>query len=215
MIPKIIHYIWIGNNEYPSQFKHFINLWKEIYPDYNFLFWNNELVENSKIVSDDISKYYYSNYNIALKTDLIRFKILEKFGGIYIDVDNEPLKRMPDEFILKYDFFSAYQPNDEIAIGIMGAQVGEPLVTEYINSSLINIENFIYDDIKKNEIWKMTGPEYFTKFLQSHLNNLKYKFFESKYFYPYWFLESHRRHENFKETCPDAFSVHHWGKSWK
>ncbi len=150
MIPKFIHHIWIGTNPFPSVYIDYLNRWKSLYPDYNFVFWNNQLVESTNIVSDDIKKYYYSDCNIALKTDLLRFKILEKFGGIYVDADTEPLKRMPDN-VLNYNFFSGYQPNNEIAIGIMGSRSQESLVSFYIDSVLENITKFTYNGKVSNE----------------------------------------------------------------
>jgi len=213
MIPKIIHHIWVGNNLYPKEFIYFREKWKTIYSEYNFILWDNNLVIDSKIITPDIQKYYFGDYNIALKTDLLRFKILEKFGGIYVDVDTEPLKKMPDE-ILSYNFFSGYQPNNEIAIGIMGSEPNEKLVNDYNTNVIKNIINHTFDGKVDSGIWRVTGPEYFTKLIQPYVNNINYKFFETKYFYPYSWLEMHRRYENFKESSPESYSVHHWFKSW-
>ena len=213
MIPKFIHHIWIGPKPFPSDYINFLTKWRLLYPDYNFVFWNNELVESSNIITDDIKKYYYSDCNIALKADLLRFKILEKFGGIYIDTDTEPLKRMSDD-ILNYNFFSGYQPNNEIAIGIMGSRSQESLVSFYIDSVLENITKFTYNGKVSDEIWKISGPEFFTQFLNSYSNNPTYKFFEIQYFYPYDWWEMERKEENFNLTSPESYSVHHWGKNW-
>jgi len=213
MIPKFIHHIWIGTKQFPSDYINFLTKWRLLYPDYNFIFWNNELVESSNIITDDIKKYYYSDCNIALKADLLRFKILEKFGGIYVDVDTEPLKRMSDE-ILNYNFFSGYQPNNEIAIGIMGSKVNEPLVSFYVDSVLENVIKFTYNGKVSDEIWKISGPEFFTQFLKPYLNNPTYKFFEVKYFYPYAWWQMERKNEDFKTNSPDSYSVHHWAKGW-
>ena len=59
MIPKLIHHIWIGNKSIPDEFISFRDKWKLMYPDYNFIFWTDELVESSKIIDDSIKKYYY------------------------------------------------------------------------------------------------------------------------------------------------------------
>ena len=213
MIPKFIHHIWIGTNPFPSAYINFLKKWRLLYPDYNFIFWDNQLVESTDILSSDIEQYYYGDYNIGLKSDLLRFKILEKFGGIYIDVDTEPLKRMPDE-ILNYNFFSGYQPNNEIAIGIMGSKVNEPLVSFYVDSVLENIKKFTYNGKVSSEIWKISGPEFFTQFLNLYLDNPLYKFYDIKYFYPYAWYEMERRNEDFNTTSPESYSVHHWTKSW-
>lgn len=213
MISKFIHHIWIGTKPFPSDYINFLKKWRLLYPDYNFIFWDNQLVESTDILSSDIEQYYYGDYNIGLKADLLRFKILEKFGGIYVDVDTEPLKRMPDE-ILNYNFFSGYQPNNEIAIGIMGSKVNEPLVSFYVDSVLENIKKFTYNGKVSSEIWKISGPEFFTQFLNLYLDNPLYKFYDIKYFYPYAWYEMERRNEDFNITSPESYSVHHWTKSW-
>ena len=34
MIPKIIHYIWLGNNPIPESMQQCMDSWKKILPDY-------------------------------------------------------------------------------------------------------------------------------------------------------------------------------------
>lgn len=40
MIPKIIHFCWLSNDEYPSKIAYCINSWKEKLPDYEIRLWN-------------------------------------------------------------------------------------------------------------------------------------------------------------------------------
>lgn len=214
MIPKIIHHIWIGNKPFPEKFYDYVNKWKMIYNDYNFIFWDNELVNSTKIVTKDIEKYYYSDLNIAIKSDLLRFKILEKIGGIYIDVDTEPLRKMPYD-VLNYKFFSGYQPNNEIAIGIMGSEPNEDLTKNFVEYMTKNIENTKIEDNSAETICKISGPESFTFFLHPYINKSQYKFFETKYFYPYSWNEMEKSNDDFLKTSPDSYSVHHWAQTWK
>ncbi len=51
MIPKFIHHIWIGDKPFPSDYINFLKKWKILYPDYNFIFWDNQLVESTDILS--------------------------------------------------------------------------------------------------------------------------------------------------------------------
>lgn len=215
MIPKIIHHIWIGNKPFPEEFREFRHKWVNMYPDYNFIFWNDELINSSKLIDESISIYYHNDYKIAFKADLLRFKILEKFGGIYIDTDTEPLKKMSDEF-LNNKFFSGIQkPYSQVAIGIMGSEVNNHLVKEYNTTVLDSIsENIKQNGKLTNELWKITGPEFFDNICKKYKQIGGYKFYNSEYFYPYGWDELHRRHENFKESCKDAYSVHHWAHSW-
>ena len=61
MIPKFIHHIWIGPKPFPSIYLTYLKKWKSLYNDYNFIFWDNELVESTNIITADIKKYYYSD----------------------------------------------------------------------------------------------------------------------------------------------------------
>ncbi len=222
MIPRLIHHIWIGAKPIPDIFSTYIAQWKAMYPDFNFILWDDELVRSTKVLTGESADLYHQpGANIGLKADLLRFNILERFGGLYVDTDNEPLKRMPAEFF-KNRFFAGYQPNGEIAIGLMGSIPNEILVAGfinaifkkaeryYVNGRLINLEGkFI------NEIQKISGPTSFTEYVDGFLGNAEYAFYESPCFYPYSWTEMHRQKENFKQTSPESYSVHHWAKSWE
>lgn len=214
MIPKIIHQIWIGEKILPNKFFYFQEKWKQIYNDYKFIYWNDSLLREKNMIDHSIEQYYIADIKIAMKVDLLRFKILKEFGGIYIDVDNEPLKKMPDEN-LKYNFFAGYQSNQEINIAVLGSQINEKLVNEYYHKMIDNIQKFTTNNIISNEIWKITGPEFFTKHVESYILDEKYKIFDCNYFYPYSWNEKERRNENFIKTSPESYSVHHWEHSWK
>ena len=81
--------------------------------------------------------------------------------------------------------------------------------TEFLEIWIENIKKFTYNDKVSSEIWKITGPEFFTQYLNPHLSNPLYKFYDIKYFYPYWWLETERRNEDFNITSPESYSVHH------
>lgn len=40
MIPKIIHYCWFGQKPIPEAFAAYINGWKMVLPDYDFVQWD-------------------------------------------------------------------------------------------------------------------------------------------------------------------------------
>lgn len=47
MIPKIIHYAWVGP-ELPLKVEKRINDWKKVLPDWEFKFWNESNYDFSK-----------------------------------------------------------------------------------------------------------------------------------------------------------------------
>lgn len=90
MIPKIIHYIWLGEKPFPQEIQDCIDSWKQIMPDFELVFWNNERIK-------EIDDLFFINEAISVKkwafaSDVIRLWALSKYGGIYLDTDVKVLK---------------------------------------------------------------------------------------------------------------------------
>lgn len=91
MIPKIIHYIWLGDRPMPPALADNIEEWKKILPSYQFLRWGDETLSliNSTFVNEAIAAEKW-----AFASDVIRLWVLYNYGGVYLDTD----------VILKKDF---------------------------------------------------------------------------------------------------------------
>ena len=214
MIPKIIHQIWIGRRKLSSEHAQMCQQWKDMYPDYKHVFWDNDAVATEDIVSKKNQSYFLAPHcPIALKADILRYEIVRKCGGIYIDVDTEPLKRM-DESILTCRFFGGIQTNEEVAIGIFGAEPQCPLIVDACEKVGPNIDFRLKSGSLISHVDHLSGPVFFTNICKPYRALSDYQFMPPKFFYPYWFTETHRRYEDFKSTCPDAYSAHHWSKNW-
>ena len=93
-IPKIIHQIWIGPKEKPEKL---MKTWKEKNPDFEYKFWNeNNLHEIGLECIDKINEIEEING----KCDIIRWEILYKYGGVFIDADSFCLEGL-NETIMK------------------------------------------------------------------------------------------------------------------
>ena len=42
MIPKIIHYVWLSNDPFPSKIKKCMETWQTMMPDYEIKRWSTE-----------------------------------------------------------------------------------------------------------------------------------------------------------------------------
>jgi mannosyltransferase OCH1-like enzyme len=216
MIPKVIHQIWIGNKPIPIEFENFMWMWRRMYPDFTHILWDNARTESSDVISSEIRPFFEDNtFPFAFKADLLRYEIIKKYGGVYIDLDTEPLRRMPDSIFYDLSLFSGIQPNGEITIGIFGSEQNNSLISDVLFEIPNRIPRMLSNGISKKCVSDLTGPVLFTEIAKPYEGVKGYKFFEPKYFYPYWYLETERRYENFKETAPEAYSVHHWAHSWK
>ena len=215
MIPKKIHFIWLGKKEMSIEHYNFITEWIQNYTDYEVIVWNDELIKQKNLIPDNLKKYYFSNLPEAFKADIARYIILNKYGGFYFDVDFQFLKRIPDHF-LNFKFLGGIQNNGEVAIGFFASQINNDLLTETIESIPISINAAIQGNYYTGEnLHKITGPEFFNKICLKYFNNADYFFFTKEYFYPYWFSEPDRRFESFNITSPLSYAVHHWNISWK
>ena len=90
-IPKIIHQVWSGiDGPLPDHFSALAQTWKEKFPDWEYIVWNNkmmtEFIENKYLEY----KYIYNKfpYNVQ-RWDAIRYLILYEMGGMYVDFDYE------------------------------------------------------------------------------------------------------------------------------
>lgn len=212
MIPKIIHQIWIGNKELPDDFKIFQNKLKLLYPDYCFMYWDNNKV-NEYINEYPFKKYIIEDYPCAFKSDLLRFWILYNFGGLYFDTDIEPLKRINRRYFREYSFitckYNTY--NFECGTGFLASEKNNNTVRVILNDIINNTNNNFNKDLNI-----ISGPTAFSNILiNKNLISEKTLLFDYYRFYPYGWWEMNRRYENFKLTSPYSFGVHHWTYSWK
>lgn len=95
-IPKIIHQIWSGVDEpLPEEFRSLGETWKRDYPDWEYRLWDNKKM--IEFVKSEYPEYWfvYQKYPFNVQRwDAIRYLILEKIGGLYVDFDYESLKPM-------------------------------------------------------------------------------------------------------------------------
>lgn len=216
MIPKKIHFIWVGGDILSDKCFKFIEEFKTIYGDYEIKVWTDEDVISENLIPTHLKEcYYIKDFPPAFKADILRYLIINKYGGLYFDVDFQPIKKIPDVF-LSFDFLGGIQNNGEIAIGFFASKKDNALLKSVIESIPYNIEkskrNGYYSS---SEIHRITGPEFFNEIAKEYLKNPQYFFFTKDYFYPYWFEEKERSSENFKITSPLSYAVHHWSLSWK
>lgn len=165
MIPKIIHYCWLGGGKIPLETKVLIDTWRRTMPDYQIKCWNEN---NIDIHSIKWVRQAIEHKKWAFAADYIRLYALYHEGGIYMDTDVEVFKPF-DEF-LKYSFFSSveYHPDFETTgklrlgddlmpkikgdtipnLGILSALIASEPNTNYIKNclSFYDSQSFVKPD---------------------------------------------------------------------
>jgi hypothetical protein len=111
-IPRIIHQIWSGVDEpLPKYFAALGETWKRDYPDWEYIQWDNKMMIDfiAECYPQYVEKYNSFPYNIQ-RWDAIRYLILDKIGGMYVDFDYESIEPM-DELIADKTCCFAVEPD--------------------------------------------------------------------------------------------------------
>lgn len=122
MIPRIIHYCWLGENSLPELAEQCLASWHEHMPDWQFTRWDES---NFDIASAPLYvRQAYEARKFAFVSDYVRLWALENFGGLYMDVDFM-VYRPFDELMNKYPAFAGYEGSKRKPV-MQGVIASEP-----------------------------------------------------------------------------------------
>lgn len=125
-IPKIIHCIWLGG-KMPDINEKYIKNWQKMCPEYEIKFWNEE---NFDFSSCQYAQEAYKAKKYAYVSDYIRTKVLDEYGGIYLDTDVEVVKNF--DTLLNEDFFLSFENEAYLEAAVIGTIPHHPFIKKMI-----------------------------------------------------------------------------------
>lgn len=128
MIPKIIHYIWVGGKEKPADIKRCMATWKKHLEGYKVIEWNES---NFDIEQHPFVKAAYEAKKWAYVSDYIRAYAIYNYGGIYLDTDILLLDNFDD--FLNHRAFVGFENLNYPFTAAFGAEKGHPLVKDMLD----------------------------------------------------------------------------------
>ncbi len=207
MIPKKIHYCWVGGNPLPELAVKCIESWKEFCPEYEIIEWNESTYDFHK------NQYMGEAYNEkkwGFVPDYARLDIIYQHGGIYLDTDVEILKSFDP--LLELQAFSGMESPGIVALGLgFGAEAGNLLIKEmmeyYENRSFYN-ENGSLDTKGSPRIQTETLIKHGMKEadIEQVVNGMS--IFPCEYFCP------KSPFTGKTEVTKNSYSIHHYMGSW-
>ncbi len=216
LIPKIIHQIWIGS-PLPQHCKMFQETWKKLHPDWKYVLWSDQDIRNLGLKNMNL---YNKASNYGEKSDIARYEILYKFGGLYIDTDFKGLQSF-DFLHHTCSFYAGFlysrKPSIyEIANGLMGSAPGHPVLKQCIETM-----KRTNNDNSPMAIINRTGPLHLTKCYKELLLNNNLPDFSIilptnfLYAFPGW-----KRAEKNPEIINSwlknySLAIHYWHCSWQ
>ncbi|MBO5910271.1 MAG: glycosyl transferase [Clostridia bacterium] len=206
MIPKIIHYIWLGENPLPKIAEKCIESWKKFCPGYKIKRWDES---NLNLDKYDFVKDALKAKKYAFASDVLRTEVLYNEGGIYLDIDVELIKPI-EQVLHNHDCVMGFETSNLLNPGLFIASPKD-------NKDLKNILN-IYQNLKfdVNNLINLTVCEIYTKYYEQKGLNRENKtqqidntiFYASEYFSPIDVVTNRK-----KITC-NTYSIHWYNASW-
>ena len=206
MIPKIIHFVWVGGNPLTPLAEKCIESWKNYCPDYEIKRWDESTFD---INENQYCKEAYESKKWAFVSDYIRLKVLHEYGGIYMDTDVEVVKPL-DEFLV-HPAFSGFENTNKIPTGIIAAEKGNPwvkLMLDYYNDKHF-INEYGSLEIVSNVLFmsELTSKNYKIDFNNKYQDLGDIVFYPLDYFCPYFSSSEVYATEN-------TYTIHHFASSW-
>ncbi len=191
-IPKVIHYVWVGDSPLSPLAQNCIKSWQEYLPDYEFRFWN----ESNIPVDNEFIKTMYARKRWAFVADYVRFWALQNEGGIYLDTDTEVLKSFDD--LLDHQAFFGQTKDGVTAAGVIGAVPSHPVISKILS---------VYEDYFSVPE-ERTSPQIVTTVLKEN-SFLDVKVYDYRYFNPC---------DDGEKCTPEklelAYTNNRWAESW-
>jgi mannosyltransferase OCH1-like enzyme len=105
-IPKKLHLIWVGDAyKRPARC---IESWRQNHPDWDFKLWTDtDLLETSWINAAHLRAFVDAKCWSAA-ADLMRYEILYREGGVYVDADSFSIRPL-DDWLLQSEMFACWE----------------------------------------------------------------------------------------------------------
>ena len=210
MIPKKIHFCWLGGNKKPRFLKKYIRSWKKYCPDYEIFEWNESNLDISSFPL--YTRQAYEQKKWAFVTDYIRLWIVYNYGGVYLDTDVELIRPIDD--LLKKPSFFGFEDSSFVATGLMfGGEKGNPIIKELMDDYLDR--RFIKED---GSLDIAPSPAVNTPIFEKHgiIRNNTYQeihglaaVYPTEYFCPLGYYTGELK------ITENTYSIHHYKGTWQ
>jgi len=212
-IPKLIHLIWLGS-PLPAKCKEMADSWEKFHPDWTIKVWDDEDAASFGLTN---KKSFDRAQNFGEKSDIFRYEILYRHGGLYVDTDFECIRPF-DELHRSCEFFCGLAQNEMpyLLIGLIGSVPGHPI----LKATIANLRTGP-GDFDLERIMRETGVYFFTKMFFEHAplcpENTVVPF-PMTYFYPFPGWQRFRKDTiaiKSEYVRPESMAIHYFATSWQ
>lgn len=148
-IPRVVHFIWLGDKPFPPESVENVRSWMAHHPHWAFKFWTDGVhpapcngMTRCQVEAFPwriLKTQFEASENYGEKADLLRYEILLREGGVYVDHDAICGKPF-DALNAHFDFYCCLEvPHPPMAglritagNGLVGAIAGHPVIERVI-----------------------------------------------------------------------------------
>lgn len=137
MIPKIIHQMWVGP-PMPERLRMLTQRWQDMHPRWEYRLWGDDDLRwlRNRDVYEQAGRFVPSHQIASMQSDIARYEILLRYGGVYLDTDFEPLRPI-DDALTSVTELAATQgsPNtdDEVCGAFIACEPGASVMAALVN----------------------------------------------------------------------------------
>ncbi len=207
-VPPIIHQIWVGGRPVPEKYLRYQESVQTRNPDFQYHLWTDDKVRDLNLINQDL---YDNAEQIVDKADLLRYELLYKFGGVYIDLDIEclrPLRPLHRDL----NFYTCIAPLRFGSLIVNNAIVGAVKEHPILQACLSMLKERDYLDFLRSQrkehgrLLPIFAGLHFTRAILTQRAALENGgvIFPPPFFYP-----------EVGAITPHAYTIHYWDATWQ
>lgn len=210
MIPKKIHYCWLGGKTLPPLAVKCLESWKKYCPDFEIIRWDES---NYDFAKHPYMKQAFDAKKWGFVPDYARLEIIYQHGGIYLDTDVEIIRDLTP--LLTNKCFMGFEENSVLALGLgFGAEAGHPILKEM----MADYDNYSFV-LPNGKLNLLPSPAIQTTFLRKNYalqddNGEIQKLDKDITIYPKEYLCPYDPFYKKMSVTKKTFTIHHYDGSW-
>lgn len=178
----------------PERFQAYGESWRRHHPSWEMRLWTDAELPDLRL-----SEAMQRARHHGERSDLLRYELLVRFGGVYVDTDMESLRSIEPLLEGVVAFAGAVRPG-KLGSAIIGAEPGHPAFERLLEEAIRRVGS--------GHVAGATGPRLLTDVL-SEAEDVT--IFPPAAFYHF----HHRRSPEKDRARSDAYAIHHVDASWK
>lgn len=220
-IPKKIHQIWFGPKPFPAQLNFCTASCRRLHPDWEYQLWTETEVSALNLAPRLTRFLLDPSINPGRRSDVLRLILLQRFGGVYLDVDFYCCRAL-DELHYNFDLYcGTINQFCEIGNAVIGSIPQHPCLAQCL--AAIDLCKKPYSS---RMILAESGPYFFTQQLMRYLKTnpsdlnivLPVNFFlpmPSEHRCEIWEKAEHTLSSIKAFATPESYTIHLWTASWQ